>query len=854
MAKQPPKKNSSAQNMFFSTPKVQVPVNNKLPDTLKPKQSKPKTTSTPKKETPKRDDFAGGMVQSIKNLPRNADGDTKLENILEFAPLIGTVLSLDDIYRSSRDNGVFSGETLMEVAGALPLVGPLGKAAKLGKLGKGVAPLAMGFGLSAQDFVQDIANLGSKEKFLTGSKVGGMSPMGDPSKVLRQNQVNWDKAQYEAESNPFTMGLDFIAPYVGQVASGLSTKQQTKFQDMRKAQALAPIETSGLINPGNRGIDKAFKDIDLLREPFDLNNYRPDGTKKQMGWYGNINFDDEGVMSELSESSEIDGEEILYPLLSPGLSNDQIEYLRQHKDLGPDEKINSAIRKNAIDFALKRRGEGLSPFAELPEELGMHANAFQYPGMGYATGGQVTQQQVEVEGQEMFELPNGQVGKFTGPSHEMGGIPVTLPTGTDIYSKRLKGEDGKTMAKRKEARTKERKTLEDKMKKYPGDKLLKQTYERLVAAQDAIDHKDMQEMEAFKQLTESGLVEPNGKKFSNGGKITSRYADLLSTFKQFAGTINPIGDPIDLSTATIGGKPSVPTTTPIETTPTTTPTTTTEQTTQEATTNASRGSLLGGLGLDFTMGDGLGLIGNSMSALQPLQSARHAASMNTPNVNHYEGVGDRSLSKIESQKKFLDDFRTSAIQDILDRRATNMAQSRSSSRGVNQMRATDLAAYQSAEQSVSQADQAYLQQMMQATSQEAQFLQQQDSALAQARTQVDDLNRQDLASTLSEVAQAKQDVWKGLANTGKTLNQAKENRVQLDLLSQMSNQFGVDKNGKVYGKGSNLSDLDLDLFFRNGFGVEAALAKSKGYDVDLKPDGVYDKKTGKKLTITDLQK
>lgn len=696
----------------------------------------------------------------------------------------------------------------------------------------------------------------SLEKFLTGSRVGGMSPMGDPSKVLRQNQINWDKAQYEAESNPFTMGLDFIAPYVGQVASGLSTKQQANFQDMRKVQTL-DLEKSGLINQGNSGIDKVREDVDLLREPYDLNNYRPDGTKKQMGWYGNIDFDDGGVMSELSESSEVDGENVLYPLLAPGLSNDQIEYLRQHKGLGPDSKLNKTISEHAYNFAMKRREEGLSPFAELPEELAMHANDFQYPGMGYATGGQVTQQQVEVEGQEMFELPNGQVGKFTGPSHEMGGIPVTLPTGTDIYSKRLKGEDGKTMAKRKEARTKERKALEDKMKKYPGDKLLKQTYERLVAAQDAIDHKDMQEMEAFKQLTESGLVEPNGKKFSNGGKIKSKYTDLLNAFKQFAGTINPIGDPIGdpvedpiaLDTAIVVGKPSVPTT-PTETTPTTV----TEETTQEETTNANRESLLGELGLDFTMGDGLGLIGNSMSALQPLQSARHAASMNTPNVNHYEGVGDRSLSKIESQKKFLDDFRTSAIQDILDRRATNMAQSRSSSRGVNQMRATDLAAYQSAEQSISQADQAYLQQMMQATSQEAQFLQQQDSALAQARTQVDDLNRQDLASTLSEIAQAKQDVWKGLANTGKTLNQAKENRVQLDLLSQMSNQFGIDKNGKVYGKGSNLSDLDLDLFFRNGFGVEVALAKAKGYDVDLKPDGVYDKKTGKKLTITDLQK
>lgn len=744
----PPSNNPRPSDIFFKKPEVKT----QLPSTF---QVKDVTPLDRKKRVPPKNIPTFRHTRNLKTIKagkkagedmmRNPDGDTMIENVLEFVPILGSLLSTDDVFESAVDKGVTHPDTVIESAGLIPawstgknLIKNLKHANTashvINKLARNENALKIVGGLSAMgahitDTMADIGNLfgqefttddwkeqpkqkystnssTKKEKYLTGSRVGGMSPMGDPSKVLRQNQINWDKAQYEAESNPFTMGLDFIAPYVGQVASGLSTKQQANFQ---------------------------------------------------------------------------------------------------------------------------------------------------YPGMGYATGGQVTQQQVEVEGQEMFELPNGQVGKFTGPSHENGGIPVTLPTGTDIYSKRLKGEDGKTMAKRKEARTKERKALEDKMKKYPGDKLLKQTYERLVAAQDAIDHKDMQEMEAFKQLTESGLVEPNGKKFFNGGKIKSKYTDLLNAFKQVAGSINPIGDPVEdpiaLDTAIVVSKPSVPTT-PTETTPTTV----TEETTQEATTNANRENLLGELGLDFTMGDGLGLIGNSMSALQPLQSARHAASMNTPNVNHYEGVGDRSLSKIESQKKFLDDFRTSAIQDILDRRATSMAQSRSSSRGVNQMRATDLAAYQSAEQSISQADQAYLQQMMQATSQEAQFLQQQDSALAQARTQVDNLNRQDLASTLSEIAQAKQDVWKGLANTGKTLNQAKENRVQLDLLNQMSNQFGVDKNGKVYGKGSNLSDLDLDLFFRNGFGVEVALAKAKGYDVDLKPDGVYDKKTGKKLTITDLQK
>jgi len=49
----------------------------------------------------------------------------------------------------------------------------------------------------------------------------------------------------------------------------------------------------------------------------------------------------------------------------------------------------------------------------------------------YAQGGQVPQNiPVEVEGGEAYELPNGEMGEFEGPSHDNGGIPVALPEQT----------------------------------------------------------------------------------------------------------------------------------------------------------------------------------------------------------------------------------------------------------------------------------------------------------------------------------------------------------------------------------------------------------------------------------------
>lgn len=65
----------------------------------------------------------------------------------------------------------------------------------------------------------------------------------------------------------------------------------------------------------------------------------------------------------------------------------------------------------------------------------------------FASGGTVTKPS-EVEGQEVAEFPSGEVGQFRGPSHGEGGIPVNLPVGTDVYSKRVK-VNGETMANRK---------------------------------------------------------------------------------------------------------------------------------------------------------------------------------------------------------------------------------------------------------------------------------------------------------------------------------------------------------------------------------------------------------------------
>jgi hypothetical protein len=71
--------------------------------------------------------------------------------------------------------------------------------------------------------------------------------------------------------------------------------------------------------------------------------------------------------------------------------------------------------------------------------------------MMFQDGGMVIQDDMmnpnaELELQETFQTPDGQVGMVDGPSHEQGGIEVALPEGTRVFSDKLK-HNGRTFAK-----------------------------------------------------------------------------------------------------------------------------------------------------------------------------------------------------------------------------------------------------------------------------------------------------------------------------------------------------------------------------------------------------------------------
>lgn len=170
----------------------------------------------------------------------------------------------------------------------------------------------------------------------------------------------------------------------------------------------------------------------------------------------------------------------------------------------------------------------------------------------FANGG-VTEGVVEVEGDEAFETPDGQVGEFEGPSHENGGIKTSLPGGTKIYSDRLK-VNGETMAERKKKREGRQNKLKKLLDETSGDPLLKNAKKRTDEVSELEEQEDLEVQDSMDQMM--GAMGELGftPQMSNGGILSFALGGVTPTTKgakmkkvkskgnQSASEINPYED------------------------------------------------------------------------------------------------------------------------------------------------------------------------------------------------------------------------------------------------------------------------------------------------------------------------
>ena len=96
---------------------------------------------------------------------------------------------------------------------------------------------------------------------------------------------------------------------------------------------------------------------------------RPDGTKKGKGFFGEIKRPDGTVMTEISIGVGLGGKETQIPLIVPGLTRQEMNYLLKNNpdSKGFMDKIPTSIIDKAVDHAVSRMKLGKSPFASSEE-------------------------------------------------------------------------------------------------------------------------------------------------------------------------------------------------------------------------------------------------------------------------------------------------------------------------------------------------------------------------------------------------------------------------------------------------------------------------------------------------------
>lgn len=447
-----------------------------------------------------------------------------------------------------------------------------------------------------------------------------------------------------------------------------------------------------------------------------------------------------------------------------------------------------------------------------------------------AFGGRTGKSNVEVEGEEVGQLPDGTLLDFIGPKHEQGGIDVNLPDGTAIFSDRIK-IDGKTMAERKKAREKQTNKLSKLSKENSSDALLKNTIKRTKEVSDKEDMFDM----SLQQMISN---EENGK-FNNGGVIGDFLAPFLQNltgnlFQNLSNNPTNYSYPLDNTSVLdelvidVNQPKGIA---PLEMTPQrgeltpSNPIGYDSLASDTSKTKSGDGFNLNSAGLP-TFGDAMGIYGNLKQARDLKNLTLENRAGDTPNINAFENFGKDALNTLQGSKNYVAGARDANIRDLNTARAGSVGRNRNSARGINTLRALDLATDSQVNQSLNDLYSTFANQMLGILGQESQMEMQQDQVVMGGEQARDLADRQDRDAFYNNLSRNQQAIGESISRTGKNVNQIKERGTNQNFLNMLSDYFDIDvANGTMKPK-KNLSLAGEPLRDFESF------TKDKGYSDD----------------------
>lgn len=456
---------------------------------------------------------------------------------------------------------------------------------------------------------------------------------------------------------------------------------------------------------------------------------------------------------------------------------------------------------------------------------------------GFAMGGEVPGTPVEVEGQEVGETPNGELLDFQGPSHENGGIPISLPPGTEIYSKRIK-VDGVSMADRKKKRERKTVTLESLFEKNKTDALIKNSLQRTQENNKIEEDSDNKIQMVVKQLLDK-QENPNLEKHKYGTNVGGEPIDELLQLIMGDGNddlINKYGKKSQPSMSTPGINPTSQNpnidfnkinevlggmkmsdnasmdgigitdqegsfadyTNKLnkEYTPSTT---SASKDSAEGSEGFKMSNLLGGA----TFGDMLGMAGNFYQADKIMKTIKENRAGDTPNINAFKDYGKKGLETLDKTKQYVNQVRDEKLKDLELSRTGSIKRNSNSARSVNTVRALNLATDAGVNNTKEETFNSFAEQMMSILGQQAGMENQQDQVVMGGEDVRDDRDRQDRDNYFSQLITGYKNNGQVMSETGRNLNQIKSNDVMQNLINQLS-AYGitVDANGQLSSKGT----------------------------------------------------
>lgn len=454
-----------------------------------------------------------------------------------------------------------------------------------------------------------------------------------------------------------------------------------------------------------------------------------------------------------------------------------------------------------------------------PEEQFSFENEKTIAAMGNSA---IPEGEVELEGEEVIQTPNGEVAELKGPSHEQGGIPMevgspnsqlvpgSVPENSEAFSKRV-FRGGKNMADRKLSRERSKESLLGLLDKGKTDLAIKNTVNRKLSNLEREEAEDLafQEMASlFSQVQEFayGSGKRGIKKYAMGstGLGTPKPWELPVSTRQDdpnnmpdadgdgvpdsidINSMNPVIENPEVRTFT---EPTLPIDTKVNTpAPGKIPAlkTVNPKTKQK--------------GYVPTVGDILTLGGTAYSAFAPMDNTLQNRAGDTANTNEFKDFGKASLDTLARAAGFLSQEKDNSNRKLASASRGAKKAGRAGARGVNQMRAMDLATDINTTNAQADIDTSFANKTLGLLGQKAGLESNIDQIVMAGEQAADLANRQDRDNFYTQLGKDKAGKGKGIQQLGKNVNDMLQNPILLNLLQNMGQYVSMDAQGNFVAK------------------------------------------------------